>query len=435
MSVHVISEQEEHWQKVDTSCCVLPLLECPSSFLPGGNKFLLWQGDKYEAHARQAGGRKRKTTAGQGGAAANVSEARPAPKRRRRNKGPEVPSQAAHPDAEPGDLGQAPLPDAVPSGHDDLDNATYRREDLDLLDPYGLEPDDEQEEAAARAAAQDAAGRDLLDAGVSDLLGADFSETHMLFSDLDLGYFLDAEQDGLSDDPEEYDADAASETSMNYEPSEPGEDPLEVALRLSAHEADQARLQSLQSAGAAAAAAASSASGAAAVAAGLAEGTAERVDLEDSEARAAAARTAVAKSKATASGRRPDFSKVEVSVPGVGKLRYYPHSQELQAVCDHPDHSDCRMSRTTRSFARSVKPQTVRYGQGRPLGLLTCWLRAQFDHSDQQSHLHSFVHTAEARREARRWLYEQISAEDADKLRSFERSLREGESEEPDKVS
>ena len=429
VSVHIISDQEEHWQKVDTSCCVLPLLECPSSLglVTGGSRFLLWQGAKYEAHAREAIDRKRTQPTRRGGTAVKVSEANAkseqGPKRRRRSKGPEFRSHIPDPDAGP------PIPDsdAVPSdhlaGHVAQPDMPTQDKDFDFLDPYGAEPDDEHEEAAARAAAQDADGQGLLDVGVTDLTGADFSETKMFFSDLDLGYFLDAEKNELSDDPEEGGDDAASEFSMLYEPSEPGEDLFEAVLRLSAYEAEKSGQQSL------------AAGEAEAGAAGAEHDLAQHGEVEDSEARAAAARAPGAKTKATSSARRSDFSKVEVSVPGFGKLRFYPHLQELQAVCDHPDHSDCRMSRTTRPFPKAVKPQSTRYGQGRPVGLLTCWLRAQYDHTNQQSHLHSFVHTSEARREARGWLFERLSAEDASTLRSIERNLRDGESEEPDKIS
>ncbi len=62
---------------------------------------------------------------------------------------------------------------------------------------------------------------------------------------------------------------------------------------------------------------------------------------------------------------KPDDDQLLV-VPG-GVLRWYKKLDKFQATCCHPRHDRCILSRTSESGRK--------LGQGRPLGLLTAWLK------------------------------------------------------------
>ena len=87
--------------------------------------------------------------------------------------------------------------------------------------------------------------------------------------------------------------------------------------------------------------------------------------------------------------RRADFSKDELIIPHLGKIRHYRHQKALVAVCTHPGHGDCRLYRTVEPPppARVGRPGSKGYGQGRPLGLLMSWLKKQFDCSTHREHM------------------------------------------------
>ena len=101
---------------------------------------------------------------------------------------------------------------------------------------------------------------------------------------------------------------------------------------------------------------------------------------------------------ARAGVHRDMFSTVSFHVDG-GVLRFYPQHGVVTAFCDHPDHGDCRRSRTVRG--NEACRTAMQRGQGRPIGLLCSWLELQMDHSSQQAHVHNCNPTATQRVAAR----------------------------------
>ncbi len=76
--------------------------------------------------------------------------------------------------------------------------------------------------------------------------------------------------------------------------------------------------------------------------------------------------------------RRPEGPDDSIRVTSYGEIRWNELSQRLIAVCKVPGHGDCRRSRTVNSGTR--------FGQGRPIGLLTHWLLQAETTKDGQSH-------------------------------------------------
>ena len=64
-------------------------------------------------------------------------------------------------------------------------------------------------------------------------------------------------------------------------------------------------------------------------------------------------------------GVRGVVDKNEFRLPSGGLLRYYPAQKTLYAVCDHPDHDDCRHSRTCEATkVKNAKRGTKAFGHG-----------------------------------------------------------------------
>ena len=133
--------------------------------------------------------------------------------------------------------------------------------------------------------------------------------------------------------------------------------------------------------------------------------------------------------------RRPTVRNANVSevlkIGSHGELRYHPVMKVLTAVCNEPDHDDCRRRRTVvASDSSRTKNQR---GQGRPVGHLIAWLRAQGKHSSQHDHCHDFKCTRAERVAAREYLYTLPQGKEfADEV---ERPKRADEEDEPEAIS
>ena len=104
-----------------------------------------------------------------------------------------------------------------------------------------------------------------------------------------------------------------------------------------------------------------------------------------------------------------------------GELRYHAKSKNIVAFCAEHRDIDCRRSRT-------CIPNLARAGQGRPIGLLTAWLR------DPESHipeLKRHVHPLAARRAARQFFQDLPGAA---AFSQNERCKRDGEDDEPENI-
>ena len=130
-------------------------------------------------------------------------------------------------------------------------------------------------------------------------------------------------------------------------------------------------------------------------------------------------------------GRRADFDKNELDLGPLGRLRFYPHTKVLVAVC--PSHGpDCRMQRSVQAHPRARDRSSILGGQGRPLGLLMSWLQAQTEHPTQQEHIHLFSAARGARLEGRATLLLQPGG--AGFAAATERPMEEGEEDEPARI-
>lgn len=114
-----------------------------------------------------------------------------------------------------------------------------------------------------------------------------------------------------------------------------------------------------------------------------------------------------------------------------GELRYHPVMKVLTAVCNEPDHDDCRRRRTVVA-SEGTRTKTQK-GQGRPAGHLVAWLRSQCSHVSQYSHCHDFKCTRADRIAAREYLYSLPEGKRfAD---AVERPKRADEEDEPESLS
>ena len=351
LSVFVISTEEAHWQKIDTSACVLPLLELPASALHSGGSFMIWRGATYEkfCQARAHAGSKRKPPAT---AKAKSAGDAGATRRRMTKKAPEA--------------GRESLSGPTLPGEDDA------LELLEQSDPYGVGVHDR---AADEAQDEDEDPDDWQ------------AQLDRLFDAID----APAGESELSDDPE-FAAPGAGEDGWDEASDDDDADdpyagfPQDLLDRLGVTEemrGTSSRRKTARGIASTDAPAASSAAKDSRTAED--EVISDRAEPSSSSAGPAAVadakqpetehgRAGAAEVVRATTGRRPDFSKNEFDVGEVGKLRWYHHLKQLQAVCNHPDHKDCRMTRTVQEHPRAAsgaaKSGTVAYGQGRPLGLL-----------------------------------------------------------------
>ena len=134
---------------------------------------------------------------------------------------------------------------------------------------------------------------------------------------------------------------------------------------------------------------------------------------------------------ASAAGPRVLQERLDFQLGDYGILRFYKTTKALVALCGNRSHQDCKMERICRGH-RSGSTSGVFGGQGRPIGLLTCWLRAHSEFATQQEHLRNFRHTQAARTEARAQFLEQEGA--AAFSQRVECEQRDGEPPEPPKI-
>ena len=161
-------------------------------------------------------------------------------------------------------------------------------------------------------------------------------------------------------------------------------------------------------------------------------------DNEDEEVAARQVRPAPAARAARdgeAAPRRPDFEKHELEFPPYGRLRYYPHTHLLIAVCSCPVHGDCRLARTTTKHPRARSLSTTIGGQGRPIGLQAAWLKAQAEYDCQQTHVHLCRPNRQARIEARAEFLELEGAVEFSRMAERRRDTENGEEEEPARIT
>lgn len=65
-----------------------------------------------------------------------------------------------------------------------------------------------------------------------------------------------------------------------------------------------------------------------------------------------------------------------------GSISYYPSKTAFEAVCNHPEHGRCVVTRTSRAMAGSRRgPES-----GRPVGFLAAWLAAGQSRASKQEH-------------------------------------------------
>lgn len=117
-----------------------------------------------------------------------------------------------------------------------------------------------------------------------------------------------------------------------------------------------------------------------------------------------------------------------VQVTDTGEIRFNALSNRLIAVCKHPNHGDCRRSRTTQAAARG----SVRFlGQGRPLGLLTHFLLSADQYPDGPSHRKTLADTIslEDRKSARAHF---VALANAEVISTKEREKQANEDDEPE---
>ena len=128
-----------------------------------------------------------------------------------------------------------------------------------------------------------------------------------------------------------------------------------------------------------------------------------------------------------ASGPRDRASTHTLQVGSHGEIRYIPSSKQLVAVCNHPLHQDCRRTRSALEANSLNTP--LQKGQGRPLCLLTQWLRVSTNWDSQREHCHKFGTSYDERVAARTYLMSLSNAPEF--ANQFERPKRDHESDEP----
>lgn len=114
-----------------------------------------------------------------------------------------------------------------------------------------------------------------------------------------------------------------------------------------------------------------------------------------------------------------------------GAIAYYPSKVAFEAVCNHPGHGRCVVTRTARGKpGRGGLPPMG----GRPVGFLAGWLRAGQDLPDKTAHWRrcAFERSHEERMALRNTI---ASTPDGRRLLSFERPAADGEGAEPATVA
>ena len=381
VQLYTVSTDEMSWQHLDSSSSVVPLVPWSESDVP---PFQVWLGSAQEKANRGASSKPEKKRG------LPTQKVQGSKRRRVRGKKSDhnFDAEAAQDtEAEPNFVG---LPGAIPASDEvGLDVALdargpYMEEEEDLLasllgvDEVAAEAEHGQVAAAAAAAADEVS--ELWEGG-SNLSGAGRSDSSV--------------------DPLAHDAEAVENAAADVGDTEPD---LSVEERLVE------------------------------VAAAPRPGPAP--EPADDEPQAVAAPKANAKAAARDPLLMPRrvgghaVERVDFSVGDYGKLRYYPHTCALVAVCSNRAHQDCRMERTCREHAGGSSG--VFGGQGRPIGLLVSWLCANAEFHDQQAHLRNFRHTQAGRAEARAQFLEYDGA--ADFSARVERAQREGEPAEPARI-
>ena len=119
-----------------------------------------------------------------------------------------------------------------------------------------------------------------------------------------------------------------------------------------------------------------------------------------------------------------------VGFKSLGDLRYNAKDSHIMAVCRHPDHVDCRITRTVNA-ASAARQIATNPAQGRPLGFLCAWLNAAGRCSSATEHKQLAVPrhlSLQSRQEARA---EFMREEEATAIASMERARNDGEPDEP----
>ena len=355
---------EDCWQRADTSSSIVPV--CSLEPAIGG---IVWHGSAYEASMREKKARKRtaksELTLG--------SSNQPAPKRRKRGKqsdlqGPEdaaVSMGPVQPDGSAADP-LRPLPAMAHPGEESA-GPLSRNLNLDMFAAYDCRDDDEEaakvgdadknesnSEIGARSQESGVASAASLDP--LDLLHeSDFEAEEPDGREVadDFGAFL-GESGKVSDEPSDSVANAAGPARVAEAAS---------GSRREGEGPDRAS------------APADSAPGG--------------PDADDANA-ANAGREYHGRELA---GRDASlFLSDEFVVPGFGVLRHYSKRAILQAKCNNPAHGDCRLARSLASHPSANsrnRNRTKTGGQGRPGGVLTCWLTQCFEHSSRYERTHS----------------------------------------------
>ena len=371
---YMISLIENHWQHLDASSQVVPLLDVQLSDLEGQDVFWVWRGSAHEADRRAREGAKKAKPPSRG-------QKRKAPEQtRRKTKKPKPPKPAG-----PADVAEDQDEDAAQHAAETLDV-----DDAELLDPYGDRadgPEDEQPDAQEECDPADSAEVDERPIQAHPAGG--------------IGSWSSDEEAGPN--------------TPQHVPSEDSMDDFMDRLLLQGSEAVEAvedgRPKPPHDAG------------------GLSDPSATG-DLAGEAADA----PEPARGSGDVAAARPDrgpFRKSEFQL-SVGKLRYYAHTNTLIAICDHPGHGDCRKERALTAHPRSAGRGTLG-GQGRPLGSLVHWLRSQFEYDTHAKHMKCKGSKAE-RLQAREWLATELSQDDMERLNSLERPRREHEDVEPDAI-
>ncbi|CAE7868087.1 unnamed protein product, partial [Symbiodinium necroappetens] len=136
-------------------------------------------------------------------------------------------------------------------------------------------------------------------------------------------------------------------------------------------------------------------------------------------------------------GRKKTGTEIVVPVGHYGELHYYPPSNSCTAICRCKRHgNDCKKSRTFNELKNrssgSRDRESLRSGQGRPVGLLVQWLMCQDSHPDRQTHCDTalpLLFSLDERKTARAFF---SSMPKADEILRRERAQKPGESEEPE---
>ena len=122
-----------------------------------------------------------------------------------------------------------------------------------------------------------------------------------------------------------------------------------------------------------------------------------------------------------------------VGFKSLGDLRFNAKDSHIMAVCRHPDHVDCRITRTVNP-ATAPRQISTNPSQGRPIGFLCAWLNAAGQCSSAQEHKQMAVprHLGLlSRQEARAEFMREPHAAD---VASHERTRNDAEPDEPPEI-